>query len=337
MADTPIEQQLPDMQMAQVPEQQGPIQPQPQQASKTLSTKTIPLMEDIVLNKPYNEAKEYLKGLYNNVPWDDSEKAADEIAGLALKVQQQNGALPEIHVGPEIANLSGVLMSHTYTDEEKLGAIEDWRAKEKQRMYNSSNFDDIFTARAAENEVDGIANQLSYGVTNGDVGAIRDHFTRGVTAALSPLWGTADAVLGTDTEKTSKEFLAGGLNPKYEGSISAKASGLVGSIAGAMVSGFNPMSAYAYLGAMAVDQGKSVWDTAYEETGSSAAANEALLKASPFIGIGLVGDRILSAGFGQAAKYGVMEAAAIKAATTPEARAAAIEAAEQSIASAPKQ
>lgn len=247
----------------------------------SLDPAVIPGVGPSLLNDTYEVAIAKLKKLYTDNEWIDKEVAAQNVSELASSLNEYHGIKPEVALTSDAAHLSGKMLDRNLTEDTKIAAIEDWRTKSKEGIYNTDDAESLISGKAKEELVDQYAQELRRGVVAGDVGMATDLMARGAEHALAPLFGAPDAILGTNLKEPFKEKLQEFENPKYDDTIPAQAASILGSVGGFAASSLTPLTAWGYLGATVVDQGKEVYDTALKASGSEDAAQEALLRSSP--------------------------------------------------------
>lgn len=245
-----------------------------------------------IVQMDYDKAKQALKDLYSSSTWTDPEIAAQKVAEISRLVDQRNNVRPEFQVPSDITELTYDVLHSDLDKAEKVKRIEDWREQQKVKLYNSKNPDDFINGLDKEQSIDQLATELRREVYGKDRSLFVDTVARGIETALSPLTGTAELLTGYEVQDTVKEYLSDYQNPQYDGSVADSVARGVGSVGGFAASAFNPVTAIGYLTSTLIDQGKQVYDTAYNETKSSAAARDALLKSAPGILLGTYAEKL---------------------------------------------
>ena len=265
----------------------------------SLDPAVIPAIGPTLINDDYTTAISKLKDLYSTSNWSDKEVAAQNFAELAQSLNEMHGVDPEVSLTSDAISLSRRLLDKNLPEESKLKAIEDWRTSTKQGIYNTDDAESLIAGKAKEALTDQYASELRRGVVAGDVGTMTDLVARGAEAAISPLIGTADTLLGTNLHESFREKVSGYENPKNDDSTLAMIASGVGSVAGFALAETNPVTAWGYLGAVMVSQGKDVYDNTLKISGSEEAAKSALLESSPGILLGAVAGKLVGGTLGQ--------------------------------------
>ena len=241
----------------------------------------------------YDEKISTLKSVYENTTWDDKEKAARNIADITDIYNKSYGAKPEVKLGTDAASVIGTLMDPNLSQDDKVREINEWVATEKSKLY-SQDFDTIANAKAAEEQLDQFGLELRRSAVTKDIGFIRDTIARGIDTAITPILGTADAFLGTETKKSFSEFAAMNSNTEADGGVRDTVIRAAGSIVGvSAATAMGPWTALGYLGSMVVDQTATVHDTILKETNDQDKAWAGVAESSPYIVAGMLSDRLL--------------------------------------------
>lgn len=247
---------------------------------------------------PYEDAVSKLLDLYENTQWSDREQAADNTAQLADRLNKMHGVEYTVELNTNMKDLQASLLSNVVPEEDKLKAIEDWRYASKSALYNTDTPSSLLTAYAQEGIIDDMALQFRRGVVTKDSSNITDLLARGAETALAPLVGVSDLALGTDYLRDFRTSMQEHQKPEMDGTLLASLANIGGGVAGFAASALNPVTAWGYLGASIAQQGKDVYDTVLNDTGSDDAAKDALLKSTPGVLFGTFADKIVGGSLG---------------------------------------
>lgn len=284
--DTPVE--TPEQSASQFSEDDEKVSPD-----------IISYLTPEIIKLPPEEAFSKLTDIYKNTNWTDKEIAAQKFSEVSELLNKQSLKDPEITLNTDAVYISHKILDQTLSEDDKLNAVETWREDAKRKLYNSDDVEQLKTGVETEKLIDAYADHFRRSIIGKPRSAVVDAMAGGAESALAPLVGTADLVLGTESKESVSRFLQGYQDPSRDDSWTRTAGNIVGGVAGFAAASVNPVTAFGYLGATIVSQGKDVYDTALKETGSEDAARRALLESQPGILLGAFADKIVGGSLGK--------------------------------------
>lgn len=254
---------------------------------------SLDLLAPELIAQPREQALSRLKDIYTNNNWTDKELAAQSVSEIADIMNKRDQISAKIELDADALIITQRILDSNLSEDDKIESIEQWRKEYKQKLYNTDDADSLVVAADKERMIDDYALQLRRHVTAGDTGFILDKLARGAEAAIAPLADVADLALDTDYGRKVREYALEHENPERDNTISSVFASGIGSVAGFTAAASNPYTALGYLGSVITSQGKQVYDTALEETGSEEAAKNVLYQSAPGILLQGFADRLI--------------------------------------------
>lgn len=264
-----------------------------EQATDDVEPDALDVLAQDLATQPYESAITTLKNTYNNNSWTDKELAAQKVAEISNILNTRDAVNSEITLDTDAIGLTQKILDSSLDDEGKIDAIENWLEESTSKLYQTDDAESLVGASAKERLLKDYALQLRRHIVAGDTGFVLDKIARGAEAMLAPLVDTTDLVFDTNAGPALREYAALHENPDSDSSLTSAFASGAGSVLGFAAAAVNPYTALGYLGATITSQGKQVYDTALEASGSESAAKAALASSAPGILLDAFADRLL--------------------------------------------